>query len=942
MGTKVRILNAFRKPSPCPDASHGYLDGIQDGHAYGWAWNPSNPYLRLSVDIIVNEAEQSTAIASMFRQDLKDKGFGDGKFGFRIKLPEDISTSEIRRISARISGTNIFLHGSPKFIPKSTCPAAKSKHGFMVLKDLCLQGWLTGREDAAVLDLTLYDYDNMKASSLSYKDNGQHKFSIRIPTTLLDGKPHVLALKITETGETIGQIAQILPFIQTPEDALKRWGGENIRAYLSPAAGLRYESLRRSIQSLAKELPRLSHDELREEFLQMAASHEQIIKGFSERERKLQEYPKLKFSDISTPDVSVVIPVHNKLDVTYNCLSSLKYVHSEISFEVIIVDDASVDDTLHLQKFVKGIKYIRQDESNGFLRSCNNGVRYARGKYIVLLNNDTEVTNGWLDELVTTFENNENVGLVGAKLLYPDGTLQEAGGIVWNTGDPWNYGRGGNAHDPRYNYVRDVDYVSGACLMLEREVWNRVKGFDELYVPAYFEDTDLAFKIRSIGKRVMYTPFAEVIHFEGQSNGTNISGGIKQYQEINRPKFKQKWSSYYVSNGTPGVDVDLEKDRNVTLRGLVIDTTTPSPDKDAGSYAAVMEMNLLRSLGCKLTFLPVNMAYLGEYTEALQRMGVECLHAPFYLSVNEVIEKRGREFDFVYITRYYVADEFIDKIRAVNPRAKILFNNADLHFLREIRYALNNPEDKKLMEDALNTRDVELEVMRKVDLVLSYNEAEHAVITSHNLGSTKIAKCPWVVKVKEEAVPFEKRWNIAFLGGFRHYPNIEGLQYFAREVMPLIRQIHLPAKLLVYGSHITEEIKSLAARDIIIKGWVPDVSEVYDNCRIFIAPLLSGAGIKGKVIGALAHGVPCVLTPIAAESTGIRNGLEARIVRKNIEWVTAIQELYEKKSVWEEYSSAAIKFALMEYSFENGKRLMTEAMYSAGLFSLSRESNYTN
>src|SRR5438477_13099488 len=115
------------------------------------------------------------------------------------------------------------------------------------------------------------------------------------------------------------------------------------------------------------------------------------------------------------------------------------------------------------------------------------------------------------------------------------------------------------------------------------------------------------------------------------------------------------------------------------------------------------------------------MAYLGGYTEALQRMGVEVIYAPFALSMSEVIERRGPEFNLFYIARYGVAQSIVDSIRARAPEAKIILNIHDLHFLRELREALlsKNPQ---LMQKAVSTRESELAVMRKVDLVVSYSE----------------------------------------------------------------------------------------------------------------------------------------------------------------------------------------------------------------------------
>ena len=151
-----------------------------------------------------------------------------------------------------------------------------------------------------------------------------------------------------------------------------------------------------------------------------------------------------------------------------------------------------------------------------------------------------------------------DVGAVGCKLIYPDGSLQEAGGIVWGSGVPWNYGKNKNASHPSFNYTRDADYLSAAALFVQKTVWEEVGGFSEEFAPAYYEDTDLAFKIRDAGYRTLYCPTSEVVHFEGKSNGTSTASGIKKYQEINSSTFREKWFMDYKNHGIEGVDPELE------------------------------------------------------------------------------------------------------------------------------------------------------------------------------------------------------------------------------------------------------------------------------------------------------------------------------------------------------------------------------------------------
>nr|WP_245396765.1 glycosyltransferase [Jiella sonneratiae] len=588
------------------------------------------------------------------------------------------------------------------------------------------------------------------------------------------------------------------------------------------------------------------------------------------------DYRPLVFKQHEKPDVSIVIPVHNKFNITYYCLCALLLASNEASFEVIVVDDGSSDETAELDELVENVTVIHNETAQRFIRACNAGAARARGEYVVLLNNDTEPTTGWLDELIHPFERFEKVGLTGSKLIYPDGRLQEAGGIVWRTGNPWNYGRNANPWEPRFCYTRQADYLSGAAMMTRKAIWDELGGLSSYLEPMYFEDTDFAFKIRDAGYKTVFAPLSLVYHYEGKTSGTEITSGMKRYQEVNRPKFKQRWASAYRSASEEGKNVDMEKDRGIVGRIAFIDYGTPRPDRDAGSYAAVEEMKLAQALGFKVTFVPDNVAYLGHYSEELMRQGIETIYAPFCLSVPEFLEKRAAEFDAFYITRYQVASKYIDMIRRLAPRAKILFMNADLHFLRELRSSLEF-KDEARMNYATKVRDEEFDVMRKADVTLSYNEVEHSVIISHALNSVKVVKAPWVVRPSETVAPLAGREGISFLGSYGHPPNVEAVEWFADAILPLILQKRPDDVFHIYGSAMGANIKALAGDNVEAHGFVEDLADVYDRHRVFVAPLRSGAGIKGKVLGALARGIPCVLTPVAAEGTGLRSGFDCLI-----------------------------------------------------------------
>lgn len=772
----------------------------------------------------------------------------------------------------------------------------------------------------------LVDQQLIETLAAPSADGSELRGDIVIPHRFFDGELHIIELRDSTGLRVLARSADLFPAVSTPWSALQQYAGSPMPSQLSPAAGYRYRSLLRAVDGLSDAD---AHGVQR--VASLGRLHQVLEGGFD----ALKEFLPLVFPSVDEPLVSIVVPVHDKFNVTYYCLCALLFASNDASFEVIVVDDGSSDETLEIAEIVSNITVVRHETARGFVGACNAGAARARGRFVVLLNNDTEPTEGWLDELLAAFDRFDDVGLAGSRLLYPDGRLQEAGGIVWRTGNPWNYGRGENPRDPRYTYARQADFLSGASVMLPREVWEEVGALSEEYAPAYFEDTDLAFKVREAGYTTWYVPSSVVYHFEGVSNGTDVTAtsGLKRFQEINRPKFRRRWAAAVRNNGDEGVAPDLAKDRGILGRVLFIDTQVPRPDHDAGSYATLNEMLLVQSLGYKVTSLPTNVAYMGRYTEELNRLGVETIYAPFYFSVDEFLRERGTEFDAVYITRFGVARNVLDSVREYAPQARVLFCNCDLHFLREIRAALRTT-NQEAWDKAVSTRDAELAVMRRVDAVLSYNEVEHSVIVSHSNQPVTVVTCPWVVEVSEEsvAIDFTDRDGIAFLGSYQHPPNVEAVHFFVEEVMPLLTQRIPDVVFHIYGSSMPETIKSLAGPHINPVGHVATVDVAYDAHRAFVAPLLSGAGIKGKVLGAIAHGIPSVVSPVAAEGTGLRHGYDCLIAREPEEWVEAIADLYEKDELWTSLRTRGIDLVRADYSFERGRTLMRDAFEAVGIF----------
>ena len=297
---------------------------------------------------------------------------------------------------------------------------------------------------------------------------------------------------------------------------------------------------------------------------------------------------------------------------------------------MIVVDDASPGDKTACLQLVRGIRLRRNATNRGFLHSCNSAAQAARGEFLLFLNNDTQVLPGWADAMLALFRARDDTGAVGSKLIYPDGRLQEAGAVVWADGSGWNFGRDEDPRWSMYNYVREVDYCSGASLMVRRAIFDRLGGFDPRYAPAYYEDTDLCFRLRAMGLKTLYQPCSVVVHYEGVSHGRDLDVGVKSCQVVNRRSFVATWAaelgrSHYV-NGTHVLRArERARHRPVVL---VVDHQVPEPDRDAGSRAILCVIRALLAEGMVVKFWPHNQLSKPGYVEALQDRGVEVMHGP--------------------------------------------------------------------------------------------------------------------------------------------------------------------------------------------------------------------------------------------------------------------------------------------------------------------------
>ncbi|MEO6755176.1 MAG: glycosyltransferase [Chthoniobacteraceae bacterium] len=620
------------------------------------------------------------------------------------------------------------------------------------------------------------------------------------------------------------------------------------------------------------------------------------------------------------PKLSVLIVLYNQAGFTYACLRPLEQ-EREVSCEVIIVDNASKDRTGELLDKSKGLKILRNAENVGFVRAVNQAAAQACGEYILLLNNDAVIRPGSLAAAIRAIESSSDIGAVGGRLILPCGTLQEAGSIVWNDGSCLGYGRGLGPDDYQVLFRRDVDYCSGAFLLIRRTAFEKLGGLDEAFSPAYYEEVDFCMRLWATGLRVVYEPGIVVDHFEFASSTQSEDAIALQLR--NRELFCTKHTDALATRFKPD-SANILRARHQNHRQkrvLFIDDQIPIPAAGSGlPRAREMAESIVRA-GYGLTLYPLQSP--DEHRDAARGSlpaDIEIAFGEGVAGLKAFLETRRGSYDVILVSRPHNM-KVVAQIRASSPQ---LFDGTRTWYDAEALFAARTICAARLHGKPLDEGAAALMIAKETslaetaDVISVVSPLEARYFSEQGRQNVHILK--HCLPLRPSPAGFHERNNFLFVGRLleSESPNADSVLWFVREILPLIqRRLGKAVGVSVIGMIGSALHKQLSHPAVTVLGEVDDLTEFYDRSRVFIAPTRFSAGVPLKVLEAASHGLPAVCTTLLAQQLDWENGVDILAAGTLEEFAEACIRAYTDQALWQQLRINSLNRIAAECSVEH-------------------------
>ncbi|MDG2141900.1 MAG: glycosyltransferase [Gammaproteobacteria bacterium] len=607
----------------------------------------------------------------------------------------------------------------------------------------------------------------------------------------------------------------------------------------------------------------------------------------------------LVFTQSKFPKVSIVIVFYNQPHLGLLCLQSI-LTKAEVSHELIIIDNASDKETDALLDRIRNAKIIRNQMNLGFIKAVNQGAEAARGKFILLLNNDALIEKDTLSNALKSMSEKDDIGAVGGKIKLIDGTLQEAGSIIWRDGSTQGYGRGQDPCAPAFMFKREVDYCSGAFLLFRKTQFIDLSGFDLDYSPAYYEETDFCIRLQKKGLKIIYDPSVRITHYEfGSSEGYKEASVLQEKnREILREKHKDWLSEKYQAD--PQNLLSARTSNNFT-NVLFIDDRVPHISLGSGYPRSAHLLNTLSKFKLNVTFYPLQFP-IDDWHAAYRTLNnnIEIILNEGRAGLEDFLKDRKGYFSHIIISRAHNMAFFksvIEKSDRLITRENIIYDAEALTANREImrmklqNQSLTESEEKELVEEEINHA-------RIANSVIAVSKQEAGIYQANGIENVHVLG--HAVEPNPGENTFREREGLLFVGALRDEgsPNVDSLLWFVVNVLPLI-EIQIPSiNLYVVGELGAASLFTINKRNVVFKGRLESINEIYNNCRVFIAPTRFAAGIPHKIHEAASAGIPSVTTELLSKQLRWKNGEEILVGTNAAEFAQQCVRLYKESRTW--------------------------------------------
>lgn len=637
------------------------------------------------------------------------------------------------------------------------------------------------------------------------------------------------------------------------------------------------------------------------------------------RQKRLEEFiqrgSRLEFPEAQSPRLSIIIVTHNRAHDTLACLSSL-LSQATSDLEIIIIDNNSTDHTHALLEKTSGLQIVKNFENRHFLEGACQGADLARGELLLFLNNDTYVLEGGLHAVCESFKDHPNLGVLGARLIHLDGSLQEVGGTILPDGSTIGNGVGRSPHSVQYLLQRAVDYCSGAFLATPRELWKQLEGFDSAFKPAYYEDVDYCVRAHLLGREVLIEPRIVVMHAEGAKH--HNAREARALMTKNRTAFVEKHREHLTATSQRKSDhpeiipPQVADPKHI----LMIDDFFPINSTGQGAPRANKICHYLLSRGCRISCIALNEENLPS-TPISDSLTFHLVDRGAALV--QFLALHGASFGTVIISRPYN----MESIEAIQSAYPIWAGNVQRIYDAEAIFILREIQQRSVLRDLSyspstieKVMSLEIQFARHAHQVWTVSESEATEFSRRGISNVKVIS--YGVDSSTDTPTLEQRSGILFVGPLlsSETPNGDGFLWFTNQVLPILKEDQATPSAPIVHCGINLLLEANEEPCITHTGALNDLTPQYQAARVFIAPIRFGSGIPIKVLDAAAHGIPIVATSYIANQLGWGNDNSLLIADDAQTFASHISRLLTDDSLWNFFSDSVRRKVMEDYSMQ--------------------------